>query len=76
MLKEFSSTSTGIGFAPTILTASQVAIYVCAGTITSSPFDIPHAFKTKVNASKPLLTPIQFLAEQNSAYSVSNDSNS
>jgi len=56
--------STGTGRAPTWLTASQVAMYVFAGTITSSPGPIPQARSTSVRASRPLPTPTQWRAPQ------------
>ena len=56
--------STGTGVAPTADTASQVAIYVLAGTMTSSPGPMPSARKAKVSASKPLANPTACSASQ------------
>ena len=39
-------------------------INVLEGTITSSSFPIPYAFKTKTRASKPEPTPIQYFVLQ------------
>ena len=66
------SASTGTTVAPVCATASQVAINVCAGTITSSPGPIPRARNGSTSASSPLPTPTQYFAPQYSAKAASN----
>ena len=55
------STSTMTGFAPVRSTALIVATKVRSGTITSSFFPIPSAFKERCNADVALETPTAYL---------------
>ena len=54
--------STNTGSAPTLLTASAVAIHVSAGTITSSPGPIFKDAKIISRASVPFPQPKQYSA--------------
>ena len=68
--------STGTGIAPARDTASQVAMKVLAGTITSSPAPIPYPLRISSSASRPLLTPMQCRTPQYAANSLSKASTS
>ena len=59
-----ASGSTGTGCAPVWLTASQVAMKVCDGTMTSSCAPMPQACSTRCKASSPLPTPTQCFTPQ------------
>ncbi len=58
MLPVNGSGSTGTSIAPHWLAASQVAMYVLEGTMTSSPNPTSMARKASCNASNPSATPI------------------
>ena len=57
MLCVAMSGSTGTGVAPTPVTASQVAIYVLEGTITSSPGPMSSARKSQGESVQPIGKP-------------------
>ena len=76
MLKSSLLGSTKTGFRSFCVIDKILAMYVFAGTITSSPdlifFNFFHAFRVKLKASKPFPTPTQYLVPQYLANSFQN----
>ena len=60
-LRVRGSTSAKTTLPPARVTASEVAIKVRAGTMTSSPGFIPNPLRARTRASVPLPTPTQCL---------------
>ena len=67
IFKVSGKTSTNIGFAPVRSTALAVAMKVISGTITSSPYPIPMAFRAKKIPAVQLVVAIAYLAFTNFA---------